>query len=70
MEGKRMTPDQLLRAMAIIIEEQASGTRDRVTGDMQPLSRDELIAIRDRIETLIAMNMPRREADEPNHSNA
>lgn len=54
-----MTPDALLRAIAVIIEENASGTRDRVTGDMQPLSRAELVAIRERIETLIAMNMPR-----------
>lgn len=60
-----MTPDALLRAIAVIIEENASGTRDRVTGDMQPLSISELVMIREHIETLIALNMPRLgESDE------
>lgn len=57
-----MTPDQFMRAVGVIIEEQGS-TRDRVSGDMQPLTRAQLVAIRERIETLIAMNMS-RESDE------
>ena len=57
-----MTPDQLMREVGVIIEECASGTRDRVSGDMQPLTREELTEIRLRVQVLIAMNMPRVEA--------
>lgn len=54
-----MTPDQLIRAMAVIVEECAQGRRDRVTGDMQPMSKAELVAVRERVDTLITMNFPR-----------
>jgi hypothetical protein len=58
-----LTPDQFMRAVGVIIEECAHGTRDKVTGDMQPLTRAELVAIRERFETLVALNMPREAKD-------
>jgi hypothetical protein len=58
-----MTGDQLCRAIGVIIEECVSEPRDKVTGDMQPLSRAELLAIRERIQTLIALNLPRETSE-------
>lgn len=59
-----MTPDSLLQNIAVIIEECCESHYDRDNGLREPITRDEWLAIRARIETLVAMNLPREASDE------
>lgn len=59
-----MTPDALLQNIAVIIEECCESHYDRENGHREPVTRSEWLAIRDRVNTLIAMNMPREVAND------
>lgn len=59
-----MMPDDFLRNVAVIIEECCESHYDRANGNREPISRSEWLAIRDRVNTLVAMNLPRESDDE------
>ena len=54
-----MTPNALMRALIVLIEEVAPPVYDRQSGNDQPISRAQWLALRERFLTLVAMNMPR-----------
>ena len=59
-----MTPNALMRALIVLIEEVAPPVYDRQSGNDQPISRAQWLALRERFLTLVAMNMPREVADD------
>jgi hypothetical protein len=53
-----------MRALIVLIEEVAPPVYDRQSGNDQPISRAQWLALRERFLTLVAMNMPREVADD------
>lgn len=58
-----MTPSQLLRAVAALIEEVAHKGYDE-HGDEQPISAEQWEVLRERFSVMVLMNKPREAKSE------
>ena len=56
-----MTPSRLVEALAMLVEETSPRIYDRDSGNEQPIQNKQLLVIRERINTLIAMNLRKEE---------
>jgi hypothetical protein len=59
---REVTPDTALCNIAVIIEECCESHYDRENGLREPITREEWLAIRNRVNKLVEMNLPRVEA--------
>ena len=60
-----MTPDELLTRIALLIEESCVPVYNRDTGLQEPLTREQWLEVKDRIDLLCAAYTPREEAWQP-----